>query len=44
MVEPISLLAGIVAIPVAIMGLALLGGADESVRECLRWLYNKVRK
>jgi hypothetical protein len=42
--EPLSLLAGIIAIPVAIMGLALLGGADESVRECLRWLYNKVRK
>ena len=29
--EPLSLLAGIIAIPVAIMGLALLGGADESV-------------
>ena len=42
--EPLSLLAGIIAIPVAIMGLALLGGADESVRECFRWLYNKVRK
>ena len=42
--EPLTLLAGIIAIPVAIMGLALLGGADESVRECLRWLYNKVRK
>tara|TARA_Y100000310_G_scaffold245592_1_gene250594 strand:+ start:191 stop:322 length:132 start_codon:yes stop_codon:yes gene_type:complete len=42
--EPLSLLAGIIAIPVAIMGLALLGGADESVRECLKWLYNKVRK
>jgi len=42
--EPLSLLAGIIAIPVAIMGLALLGGADESVRECLRWLYNKMRK
>ncbi len=42
--EPLSLLAGIIAIPVAMMGLALLGGADESVRECLRWLYNKVRK
>jgi len=42
--EPLSLLAGIIVIPVAMMGLALLGGADESVRECLRWLYNKVRK
>ena len=42
--EPLSILAGIIAIPIAMIGIALLQGEEESVRECLRWLYNKVRK
>tara|TARA_R100001244_G_scaffold9741_1_gene11822 strand:+ start:405 stop:536 length:132 start_codon:yes stop_codon:yes gene_type:complete len=39
-----SILVGMIAIPVAMLGIAALQGEGESVRECLRWLYNKVRR
>lgn len=42
--EPLSILGGLLIIPVAMLGIALLGGEEESVRECLRWLYNKMRR
>ena len=42
--EPLSLIAGLLAIPVAMLGIALLGGEQESVREFFRWIYNKIRR
>jgi hypothetical protein len=42
--EPLSILGGVLAIPIAMIGIALLQGEEESVRELFRWIYNKVRK
>jgi len=34
----------VIVIPIAILGIAALQGEGESVREFLRWLYNKLRR
>jgi hypothetical protein len=34
----------VILIPIAILGIASLQGEGESVREFLRWIYNKIRK
>jgi hypothetical protein len=39
-----SILVGIIAIPIAMLGIAALQGEGESVRECLRWVYNKIKR
>jgi len=41
--EPLSLIAGLLAIPVAMLGIALLGGEQESVREFLLYVWRKLR-
>jgi hypothetical protein len=42
--DPLNILVVLVAIPIAMLGIAALQGEGESVRECLRWLYNKIRR
>jgi len=39
-----SILVGMIAIPVAMLGIAALQGEGESVKEFLRWIYNKIRR
>ena len=39
-----SILVALVAIPVAMLGIAALQGEGESVKEFLRWVYNRIRR